>query len=66
MSKSWPWALVTLDAGFYSVDVLKYLSQFKFVVVVPRDVKVHHDFDGIYRTRSKGKDRVAFRLIIIG
>ncbi|QIW22856.1 DUF4322 domain-containing protein [Sulfolobus sp. S-194] len=58
-------SLVTLDAGFYSVDVLKYLSQFKFVVAVPvGDVKVHHDFDGIYRTRSKGKDRVAFRLIV--
>ena len=33
--------LITLDAGFYTVDVLNFISQFKYIVAVPvGDVKV--------------------------
>lgn len=32
--------LVTLDTGFYTVEVLKFISQFKYVIGVPvEDVK---------------------------
>ena len=27
--------LITLDAGFYTVDVLNFISQFKYIVAVP-------------------------------
>ena len=27
--------LMTLDAGFYTVDVLNFVSQFKYVIAVP-------------------------------
>ena len=46
--------LMTLDAGFYTVDVLNFVSQFKYVIGVPvGDVKVYQEFDGEYETNSK-------------
>jgi IS4 transposase len=39
--------LITLDAGFYTVDVLNFISQFNYIVAVPvGDVKVFEEFDG--------------------
>jgi IS4 transposase len=46
--------LITLDAGFYTVDVLNFISQFKYIIAVPvGDVKVYEEFDGNYITNSK-------------
>jgi putative transposase len=46
--------LITLDAGFYTVDVLNFISQFKYIVAVPiGDVKVYEEFDDDYMTNSK-------------
>jgi IS4 transposase len=46
--------LITLDAGFYTVDVLNFISQFKYIIAVPvGDVKVYEEFDGDYMTNSK-------------
>jgi hypothetical protein len=46
--------LITLDAGFYTVDVLNFISQFNYIVAVPvGDVKVYEEFDGDYKTNSK-------------
>ncbi|ACP35191.1 transposase IS4 family protein [Sulfolobus islandicus L.S.2.15] len=60
--------LITLDAGFYTVDVLNFISQFKYIVAVPAgDVKVFEEFDGDYTTNSKrhGRDeQVKFRLLV--
>jgi len=45
--------LITLDAGFYTVDVLNFISQFNYIVAVPvGDVK-DEEFDGDYKTNSK-------------
>ena len=49
--------LMTLDAGFYTVDVLNFVSQFKYVIAVPvGDVKVYQEFDGEYETNSKRQE----------
>ncbi|XDF43701.1 ISH3 family transposase [Saccharolobus solfataricus] len=60
--------LITLDAGFYTVDVLNFISQFKYIVAVPvGDVKVYEEFDGDYTTNSKRHRRdeqVKFRLLV--
>ncbi|ACP47159.1 transposase IS4 family protein [Sulfolobus islandicus Y.G.57.14] len=60
--------LITLDAGFYTVDVLNFISQFKYIVAVPvGDVKVYEEFDGDYTTNSKRHRRdeqVEFRLLV--
>ena len=60
--------LITLDAGFYTVDVLNFVSQFKYVIGVPvGDVKVYQEFDGEYETNSKRHRRdeqVEFRLLV--
>ena len=60
--------LMTLDAGFYTVDVLNFVSQFKYVIAVPvGDVKVYQEFDGEYETNSKRHRRdeqVKFRLLV--
>jgi len=45
--------LITLDAGFYTVDVLNFISQFNYIIAVPiGDVK-DEEFDGDYKTNSK-------------
>jgi len=45
--------LITLDAGLYTVDVLNFISQFKYIIAVPvGDVK-DEEFDGDYKTNSK-------------
>jgi len=47
--------LITLDAGFYTVDVLNFISQFNYIIAVPvGDVKVYEDFDGEYTTKVRG------------
>ncbi|ADX84574.1 ISH3 family transposase [Saccharolobus islandicus] len=60
--------LITLDAGFYTVDVLNFISQFKYIIAVPvGDVKVYEEFDGDYTTNSKRRRRdeqVKFRLLV--
>ncbi|WP_409349253.1 transposase [Saccharolobus islandicus] len=60
--------LITLDAGFYTVDVLNFVSQFKYIIAVPAgDVKVFEEFDGDYTTNSKRHRRdeqVKFRLLV--
>jgi len=60
--------LVTLDAGFYTIDVLNFVSQFKYVIAVPvGDVKVYQEFDGEYETNSKRHrkdEQVEFRLLV--
>ncbi|BAB67036.1 ISH3-like element ISSto14 family transposase [Sulfurisphaera tokodaii] len=60
--------LITLDAGFYTVGVLNFISQFKYIIGVPvGDVKVYEEFDGEYTTNSKRKRReeqVKFRLLV--
>jgi FOG: Transposase and inactivated derivatives len=60
--------LITLDAGFYTIDVLNFVSQFKYIVAVPvGDVKVYEEFDGDYTTNSKRHRRdeqVKFRLLV--
>jgi hypothetical protein len=58
--------LITLDAGFYTVDVLNFISQFNYIVAVPiGDVKVYEEFDGDYKTNSNRKDeQVKFRLLV--
>ena len=60
--------LITLDAGFYTVDVLNFISQFKYIVAVPAgDVKVYEEFDGDYTTNSKRHRRdeqVKFRFLV--
>ena len=60
--------LITLDAGFYTVDVLNFVSQFKYIIAVPvGDVKVYEEFDGEYETNSKRHRRdeqVKFRLLV--
>jgi IS4 transposase len=46
--------LITLDAGFYTIDVFNFISQFKYIIAVPvGDVKVFEEFDGDYTTNSK-------------
>ncbi|ACP46782.1 transposase IS4 family protein [Sulfolobus islandicus Y.G.57.14] len=60
--------LITLDAGFYTVDVLNFISQFRYIIAVPAgDVKVFEEFDGDYKTNSKRHRRdeqVKFRLLV--
>ncbi|QXJ28677.1 hypothetical protein J5U23_01546 [Saccharolobus shibatae B12] len=60
--------LIVLDAGFYTVDVLNFISQFNYIIGVPvGDVKVYEEFDGEYMTNSKRHRRdeqVKFRLIV--
>ena len=60
--------LMSLDAGFYTVDVVNFISQFKYIVAVPvGDVKVYEEFDGDYKTNSKRHRRdeqVKFRLLV--
>ncbi|EHP70394.1 hypothetical protein MetMK1DRAFT_00008960 [Metallosphaera yellowstonensis MK1] len=60
--------LMTLDAGFYAIDVLNFVSQFKYIIAVPvGDVKVYQEFDGEYETNSKRHRRdeqVEFRLLV--
>jgi putative transposase len=60
--------LMTLDAGFYTVDVLNFVSQFKYIIGVPvGDVKVYREFDGEYETNSKRHrkdEQVEFRLLV--
>jgi len=42
--------LITLDACFYTIDVLNFISQFKYIIAVPvGDVKVYKEFDGEYK-----------------
>jgi IS4 transposase len=56
--------LVTLDAGFYSVDVINYLSRFNFIIGVPvGKIGIHRNFDGDYTVKSNGK-KATFRLIV--
>ena len=59
---------VALDSGFYSVGAARYISRFKFILAVPvGDVGIRGEFDGRYRTRSKGPaadEQVDFRLIV--
>jgi putative transposase len=46
--------LITLDAGFYTVDVLNFISHFNYIVAVPAwYVKVFEEFDGDYMANSK-------------
>ncbi len=60
--------LMTLDAGLYAIDVLNFVSQFKYVNGVPvGDVKVYQEFDGEHETNSKRHRRdeqVEFRLLV--
>jgi putative transposase len=60
--------LMTLDAGFYTVGVLNFISQFKYVTAVPvGDVKVYEEFDGEYTTKSKRsseEEQAKFRLLV--
>ena len=60
--------LITLDAGFYTVYVVNFISQFKYIVGVSvEDVKVYEVFDGDYKTNSKRHRRdeqVEFRLLV--
>ena len=60
--------LITLDAGFYTIYVLNFISQFKYTIAVPAgDVKVYQEFDGEYETNSKRHRRdeqVEFRLLV--
>ncbi|WP_338598227.1 ISH3 family transposase [Sulfolobus tengchongensis] len=58
--------IIALDAGFYSIEVIRFLSQFKYIISVPvGDVKIYDEYDGTYTTRSKReKDQVSFRLIV--
>ncbi|QXJ32295.1 hypothetical protein J5U21_01946 [Saccharolobus shibatae] len=60
--------LIVLDAGFYTVDVLNFISQFNYIIGVPvGDVKVYEEFDGEYMTNSKRHRRdeqIKFRLIV--
>ncbi|AAK42895.1 Third ORF in transposon ISC1225 [Saccharolobus solfataricus P2] len=60
--------LIALDAGFYTVEVIKFISQFNYIIGVPvDDVKIYEEFDGEYVTNSKrhSKDeQVKFRLIV--
>ncbi|QGA69509.1 transposase [Sulfolobus sp. E11-6] len=62
--------LITLDAGFYSVKVINFISQFKYIISVPvGEVKIYGEFDGEYVTNSKKHKRgeqVKFRLIVHG
>ncbi|WP_338600695.1 hypothetical protein V6M85_12460 [Sulfolobus tengchongensis] len=45
--------IIALDAGFYSVEVIRFLSQFKYIISVPvGDVKIYDEYDGTYTTRS--------------
>jgi len=47
--------LAALDAGFYSVDFLNYISRFKFVMAVPiGDVRIRREYDGQHQERGKG------------
>jgi len=59
--------LITLDAGFYTVDVLNFISQFNYIIAVPvGDVK-DEEFDGDYMTNSKRhrrNEQVKFRLLV--
>jgi hypothetical protein len=59
---------ITLDAGFYTVDMLNFTSQFNYIVAVPiGDVKVFGEFDGDYKTNSKRHrkdEQVKFRLLV--
>ncbi len=46
--------LITLDAGFYTVDVINSISQFKYIIAVPVGyVKVFEEFDGDYKTNVR-------------
>ena len=60
--------MITLDADFYTVDVLNFISQFNYIVAVPvGDVKVFEEFDGDYETNSKRHrkdEQVKFRLLV--
>jgi FOG: Transposase and inactivated derivatives len=60
--------LITLDAGFYTIYVLNFISQFKYTIAVPAgDVKVYKEFDGEYKTNSKRHkkdEQVKFRLLV--
>ncbi|QXJ30921.1 hypothetical protein J5U22_00500 [Saccharolobus shibatae] len=60
--------LIVLDAGFYTVDVLNFISQFNYIIGVPvGDVKVYEEFDGEYMTNSKRHkkdEQVKFRLLV--
>jgi IS4 transposase len=60
--------LITLDAGFYTVDVINFISQFNYIIAVPVGyVKVYEEFDGDYKTNSKRHRRdeqVKFRLLV--
>ncbi|QXJ34874.1 ISH3 family transposase [Saccharolobus shibatae] len=60
--------LIALDAGFYTVDVLNFISQFNYIIGVPvGDVKVYEEFDGEYMTNSKRHkkdEQVKFRLLV--
>ncbi|AAK42282.1 Third ORF in transposon ISC1225 [Saccharolobus solfataricus P2] len=60
--------LIALDAGFYTVEVIKFISQFNYIIGVPvSDVKIYEEFDGEYVTNSKRRskgEQVKFRLIV--
>ncbi|WP_016729752.1 ISH3 family transposase [Saccharolobus islandicus] len=60
--------LIALDAGFYTVEVIKFVSQFNYIIGVPvGDVKIYEEFDGEHVTNSKRRskdEQVKFRLIV--
>jgi putative transposase len=62
--------LLAMDAGFYTVEVLRYISQFNYVLAVPvGDVRVYGEYDGEYKTESerhKAEDQAGFRLLVHG
>ena len=45
---------MVLDAGFYSAEVLRYISQFNYVLAVQvGDVKVYREYHEEYTTKSE-------------
>ena len=46
--------LITLDAGFYAVDVLNFISQFKYIVAVPVGVRCMRSLTGITQLIVRG------------
>ncbi|QXJ34893.1 hypothetical protein J5U22_01440 [Saccharolobus shibatae] len=52
--------LLTLDAGFYTIEVLQFISQFNYIIAVPAgDVKIYKEYDGEYTTNSKRKKKMS-------
>jgi putative transposase len=52
--------LITLDAGFYTVDVLNFISQFKYIIAVPAGVlRCIRSLTGITRLIVRGTRRTS-------